>query len=69
DACVAWARNAYDAMRPFMSDGRYVNYLGDDETGDQVAKAYGTEYARLREIKRKYDPANFFHLNQNITPM
>ena len=67
--CIAWARESYEAMKPFMAKGRYVNYLGDDEATDQVAAAYGPNYARLSEIKRKYDPANVFHLNQNIRPL
>ena len=68
DECVAWAKRTYDALRPFMAEGRYVNYLGDDEAGDSVAAAYGPNYARLREIKKTYDPTNLFRLNQNIKP-
>ena len=56
-------------MEPFIAPGRYVNYLDDDETGDSVPAAYGPNYRRLREIKTKYDPGNFFHLNQNILPL
>ena len=67
--CIAWARESYEAMKSFMAKGRYVNYLGDDEATDQVAAAYGSNYARLSEIKRKYDPGNVFHLNQNIRPL
>ncbi|HEY2618837.1 MAG TPA: FAD-binding oxidoreductase [Acetobacteraceae bacterium] len=69
DACIAWARNSYAAMQPFMGSGRYVNYLGDDEGGDEVAAAYGPNYRRLQQLKAKYDPDNFFRLNQNIRPM
>ncbi len=65
---VAWAKGAYDAMRPFMASGRYVNYLGDDEGGDSVAAAYGPNYSRLRSVKRTYDPGNVFKLNQNVEP-
>ena len=68
DRQIAWARNTYAAMQPFMSSGRYVNYLDHDESGDPVAAAYGPNYRRLRELKRKYDPTNFFHMNQNIKP-
>ncbi len=68
DECQAWARQTYQAMQPFMASGRYVNYLGDDEKGDAVADAYGVNYARLQQIKAKYDPENVFHLNQNIRP-
>jgi len=66
--CIAWARETYEAMEPFLASGRYVNYLGDDEAGDPVAAAYGPNYVRLRQIKTKYDPNNFFHMNQNILP-
>ena len=69
DRCIAWARETYAAMEPFVGSGRYVNYLGDDETGDPIAAAYGANYRRLQEIKTKYDPSNFFHMNQNIRPL
>jgi FAD/FMN-containing dehydrogenase len=68
DRCIAWARDTYRAMAPFMARGRYLNYLGEDEGGDGVAAAYGPNHARLRQLKAKYDPDNFFHLNQNIAP-
>src|SRR5437667_3259432 len=68
DRQIGWARNTYAAMQPFMSSGRYVNYLDHDEAGDPVAAAYGPNYRRLRELKSKYDPSNFFHMNQNIKP-
>ena len=67
--CVAWARETYAAMQPHFTAGRYVNYLGDDEVGDPVAAAYGANYGRLQEIKTKYDPNNFFRMNQNIKPV
>jgi FAD/FMN-containing dehydrogenase len=69
DRCVAWARDAYGAMGPFLASGRYLNYLDDDEAGDPVAAAYGPNYRRLQQLKAKYDPGNFFHMNQNIRPL
>jgi hypothetical protein len=69
DRCIAWARNAYTAMQPFMAAGRYVNYLDHDESGDPAAAAYGPNYQRLQELKAKYDPSNFFRMNQNIRPV
>jgi FAD/FMN-containing dehydrogenase len=68
DRCTAWVRETYAAMEAFIAPGRYVNYLDDDETGDSVPAAYGRNYRRLLEIKTKYDPNNFFHMNQNILP-
>ena len=67
-ACTAWARETYDAMKPFTGSGRYSNYLGDDEAADVAAAAYGANYPRLQKINAKYDPDNVFHLNQNILP-
>ena len=67
-ACIAWSRGTYDAMKPFMAQRRYLNYLGDDETADSVATAYGANFTRLQKLKTKYDSANVFHLNQNIPP-
>jgi hypothetical protein len=68
EACTAWARDSFAALRPFMGAGRYVNYFDADERGDAVAAAYGPNYARLQRIKAKYDPDNLFRLNQNILP-
>jgi FAD/FMN-containing dehydrogenase len=64
----AWCRDTYAAMRPHFQPTRYVNYLEDDAAGDPAADAYGPNYARLRELKTKYDPDNFFHTNVNIRP-
>jgi FAD/FMN-containing dehydrogenase len=68
DANVAWARETFAAMRPHLSTGRWLNYLGDDQAEDAVRAAYGPNYDRLREVKRRYDPDNVFHLNHNIAP-
>jgi FAD/FMN-containing dehydrogenase len=67
--CTAWARETYAAMQPHFAAGRYVNYLGDDEAGDPVAAAYGANYRRLQQVKTKWDPQNFFRMNQNIKPL
>jgi hypothetical protein len=63
----AWAREAWEAMRPFGS-GAYVNFMSD-ETTRHVRLAYGDDkYARLAALKSQYDPANVFRFNQNIVP-
>jgi len=67
DKGIAWARETFDALRPHTSDRAYVNYLAADES-DRVRAAYGPNYDRLVEVKRKYDPDNLFRLNQNIDP-
>jgi hypothetical protein len=65
---IAWARQAFEAMQPYLGRGGYVNYMGGDETEERVAEAFGPNYGRLRAVKRRYDPDNLFHMNQNITP-
>jgi len=68
DRCIAWTRQTYADMAPFFATARYVNYLDEDDLGDPVAAAYGPNYRRLQQLKAKYDPENFFHMNQNIRP-
>jgi FAD/FMN-containing dehydrogenase len=65
DECISWARAFFKASLPFASGGAYVNFMTGDE-GDRVSSAYGKNYERLVQIKKKYDPQNVFHLNQNI---
>jgi FAD/FMN-containing dehydrogenase len=67
EANIRWARELWTAMRPFSTGGVYVNNLGD-EGEDRVRAAYGDNYERLVAVKTRYDPANFFRLNQNIKP-
>jgi hypothetical protein len=67
ERCIAWARNFFAKSRPFASSGAYINFLTQDET-DRIAFAYGATYNRLVELKKKYDPTNFFRMNQNIKP-
>jgi FAD/FMN-containing dehydrogenase len=62
-----WVRSFWDALEPWH-EGVYVNFLGDEGT-ERVRQAYGPEkYDRLRALKQKYDPDNFFRINQNISP-
>jgi FAD/FMN-containing dehydrogenase len=65
---VAWARGTAEDLAPVSRDGAYVNFMGD--AGDERLRAsYGdATYERLVALKRRYDPANLFRLNQNITP-
>jgi FAD/FMN-containing dehydrogenase len=63
----AWARGLWDALEPYHTSV-YVNFLMT-EGEDRIRQAYGSEkYDRLKDIKRRYDPENLFHLNQNIRP-
>jgi FAD/FMN-containing dehydrogenase len=69
-ANIVWTREAYAAMAKWFGEGRYVNYLNADEVaeGSALSAAFGPNGKRLREVKRRYDPENVFHLNQNIKP-
>ena len=67
DRHKAWARSAWEAMRPF-ADGVYVNFMSDEPTPDVRVSYGGRTYARLAALKGKYDPSNVFRFNQNIAP-
>jgi FAD/FMN-containing dehydrogenase len=67
ERCIAWSRAFFQAAAPYASSGAYVNFMTEDEAG-RVSSAYGSNYARLAEIKKRYDPENIFHFNQNIVP-
>jgi FAD/FMN-containing dehydrogenase len=65
---IKWAKDLWNAVQPFATGGVYVNFLMT-EGADRVMAAYGKEkYERLVALKNKYDPTNFFSLNQNIKP-
>ncbi|NTU80911.1 MAG: FAD-binding oxidoreductase [Chloroflexales bacterium] len=64
---IAWARDYWTALHPHSAGGGYVNMIMDE--GEAMVKAaYGENYARLAQIKARYDPTNLFHINQNIKP-
>jgi FAD/FMN-containing dehydrogenase len=64
---IAWVRETWDAVRPYSTGVPYLNFLGAEGV-DQVKAAYGDNYQRLAELKKKYDPTNLFRVNQNIKP-
>jgi FAD/FMN-containing dehydrogenase len=64
---VDWTRNYWDALHPYSVGSAYVNFLME-EGQDRVRATYGENYNRLAAIKSKYDPTNFFRVNQNIQP-
>jgi FAD/FMN-containing dehydrogenase len=68
EAGMHWARECWEAMQPFAERSNYVNDLGEGEEEQRLHEAYGPSFERLVELKNKYDPTNFFHLNQNIVP-
>lgn len=62
-----WTRDFYDATHPFSAGGAYSNFMME-EGQDRVKASFRHNYSRLVDIKRKYDPDNFFSVNQNINP-
>ena len=67
---IKWARECWDDLKPFVDRAVYVNVLEDpsEEGENRIRDAYGVNYDRLVQLKRKYDPANLFRLNSNINP-
>ncbi len=62
-----WAKAYWEELHPTSAGGAYINFMME-EGQDRVRAAYRDNYARLAEIKRRYDPDNVFHVNQNIRP-
>ena len=62
-----WTKKYWETIHPYSAGGAYVNFMMD-EGEDRVKATYGDNYKRLSEIKKKYDPDNFFRVNQNIKP-
>jgi FAD/FMN-containing dehydrogenase len=69
DANIAWTREIFAAMGPYLAGRQYLNYLDEDDiAANPTREAFGPNYDRLVEAKKKYDPTNFFHHNLNIRP-
>jgi FAD/FMN-containing dehydrogenase len=66
DANIDWIRGTFEAVANYTADDVFLNYLGDE--GERVRAAYGPNWERLVTLKRRWDPDNVFHLNQNIPP-
>ena len=62
-----WCKNYYDALHPYSAGGAYINFMMD-EGQERVQASFRDNYGRLAAIKKKYDPTNFFCVNQNIKP-
>lgn len=62
-----WAKAYWEALHPYGAGGAYVNFMME-EGEDRIRATYGENYERLAKIKAKYDPTNFFNVNQNIQP-
>jgi len=70
DANIDWTRSFWERLRSHSHHGRmYLNFPGQGEEGEKILEdTFGSNYPRLREIKRKYDPGNRFRFNQNLKP-
>jgi FAD/FMN-containing dehydrogenase len=67
EANIKWVREYYDATAPHSEEGGYINFMSEDDQS-RIKANYKGNYKRLVEVKRKYDPDNLFHVNQNIKP-
>ena len=67
DANIRWVRDYYDATAPHSEEGGYINFMSGDDQG-RIRDNYRGNYDALVAVKRRYDPDNLFHLNQNIKP-
>ncbi|MET0828470.1 MAG: FAD-binding oxidoreductase [Microbacterium sp.] len=65
---VTWTRETHAALREHLADRLWLNYLADDQGLEAVRRAYGPNWDRLVEVKRRVDPDNVFHRNHNIPP-
>ena len=65
---IKWCKDQWNAAHPYSSGGAYLNFEMNEDGDDRVKKSYGKNYERLSMIKKKYDPDNFFRVNQNIKP-
>jgi FAD/FMN-containing dehydrogenase len=66
---IQWTRDFWREVQPFSTGGAYVNFMSADEGQERVKAGYGAEkYERLVKVKNRYDPDNFFRLNQNVKP-
>ncbi len=68
DPLKRWGKAYWEAVHPYNLPGAYSNFMMDDEGEARVKATYGENYSRLAELKKKYDPANLFRINQNIRP-
>ena len=65
---MAWAENTWQLLQPYSGGRIFANYMSVE--GEPAVKAvYGSNYARLRTIKTKYDPDNFLRRNPNVPPI
>jgi len=67
DKITKWCKDYFDALHPYSAGGAYVNFM-TEEGQERVKASFRENYDRLAAIKKKYDPSNFFRVNQYIRP-
>jgi Berberine and berberine like len=68
EANIKWTKDLAESMKKFSTGGVYLNFIGDEGVS-RIEHGFGkAKYQRLRELKKEWDPTNFFHINQNIAP-
>jgi FAD/FMN-containing dehydrogenase len=65
---TSWAKEYWEALHPYGAGGAYVNFMMEGEGEDRIRATYQGNFDKLVQIKAKYDPDNFFRVNQNIRP-
>jgi len=68
DRITDWAKSYWEALHPYGAGGAYINFMMDGEGDERIRATYRENYDRLATTKAKYDPKNFFRVNQNIRP-
>jgi FAD/FMN-containing dehydrogenase len=68
-ANVEWARAAWRDMKHFSTGGTYINFLTEEEAGERIQAAYGTNFERIARVKAAWDPQNMFRMNKNVQPV
>ena len=65
---ISWVRDVWSRVEPHLKGSVYLNHVAADDLPSKVRASFGANYQRLRELKTKFDPANFFRINANIPP-
>jgi FAD/FMN-containing dehydrogenase len=68
-ANVDWARSTWKSLKHLSTGGTYINFLTEEESGERIQAAYGTNYERIARVKAAWDPHNMFRTNKNVQPV
>jgi FAD/FMN-containing dehydrogenase len=68
-ANIEWARESWRDLKKFSTGGTYINFLTEEEAGERIHAAYGSNYERIARVKAAWDPQNMFRMNKNVQPV